>query len=296
MTASKKVGITLVGSLLFPLAFTSAVSVLSVSCTGVPSTSAILWNASAQDGVAPYTFLWSNGATSTSQTVSATPGTYTTTVQATDASSTRATTTCNAAIVATSTPSGVAGQIKALLAQIETLKKQLAQLLLQQMTGGAGGAATSTPRGCFGFWRDLRFGDEGDDVRELQRELVKSDPTFFPAGLVTGYFGPKTFAALKIFQKRFEIDIEGSGFFGSKSRGHFVALCSRSDHDSDGIENFYDADDDNDGALDTSDKFPFNPNATSTQLKAKIKLEARDRWEHWKDWKKDKDDEDDDDD
>lgn len=323
----------LAGALLLPCLFVSAASALTVACTGTPAPSAITWSAQASNGVQPYSFLWGNGSTSTSQTVNATPGQHSMNLQVTDASSTVATTTCSAtvaqgpsitsftaspttiiagqssvlswavvnasstsinqgvgtvsstsatvspsvttiytltatspigsvtktatvSVVASSTPSTALEQIKALLAQIEGLKKQIALILVGQVPNG-GTTATSTPMGCFGYWRDLKRGDEGDDVRELQRDLAKSDPTLFPPGLVNGFFGPKTFAALKVFQKRFGIDLAGTGYFGMKSRGHFSALCSNGDADKDGIPNVSDSDDDNDGTPDVSDRTPL---------------------------------------
>ena len=327
------------------LAFSFAVeaSALTASCSGSPTATNITWSASSADGVIPIAFLWGNGSTSTTQTLSVSPGVYSMTLQATDASSTVATTTCSATVtqlaptitsftaapssimsghsstlawvvanasstsinngigtvigtsttvspsvttiytlsainpggstnanatvtvVATSTGSTLSAQIQALLAQIKALQAQILVLLAQN--AGGGGSATSTPKGCFGFWRDLKHGDIGDDVKELQQQLAHNDPTLFPPGLVTGFFGPKTQAALKMFQRRFGIDVGGTGFFGPRSRAHFAALCSHGDNDKDGIRNSDDADDDNDGVSDVDDKFPLNPNATSTPQK-----------------------------
>lgn len=253
---TKTINITLAAlMLLVPLMFAGAAQALSVSCTGAPSASSITWSGSASNGVPPYALLWENGATTSPLTVAAVAGTHTIALQATDASSTVATTTCSATVAApaaTSTPSSTFSQIQALLAQIEGLKKQIAQLLVSHATGGNTGTGTTTPMGCFGFWRDLKRGDQGDDVRELQRELAKSDPKLFPPGLVNGFFGPKTFAALKMFQKRFGIDVNGTGFFGQKSRGHFAAQCSRGDRDGDGLKK--ERDDDNSGRGNNSGK------------------------------------------
>lgn len=98
--------------------------------------------------------------------------------------------------------------------------------------------------------------------------LAHKDPTLFPPGLVNGIFGPKTESALKMLQRRFGIDISGTGFFGHKSRAFFASQCSNGDNDHDGAVNSQDADDDNDGTPDTLDAFPFNANATSTAKKA----------------------------
>lgn len=181
------------------------------------------------------------------------------------------TTTANATITvsATTTPpsGGLAAQIQALLAQIKALQAQILLLIANNTGGGSGGTATSTPIGCFKFMRDLRHGDIGDDVKELQRQLAHDDPTLFPPGLVTGFFGPKTQAAVKMWQRRFGIDPIGTGFFGMKSRSHYAAMCSNGDHDKDGVKNSEDSDDDNDGVADTIDAYPFNSNATSTKVK-----------------------------
>lgn len=255
-------------------AFAGSASALTASCTGVPASASITWTGASADGVAPVALLWGTGATTSPLTVAAVAGTHTMALQVTDASSSVATTTCNATVAAaptstaTTTPSTLT-QIQALFAQIEQLRKQIALLLSNRIGDGSGTSATSTPMGCFGFWRDLKRGDEGEDVRELQKELAKSDPTLFPPGLVNGIFGPKTEAALKMFQRRFGIDVSGTGFFGPKSRGHFIAACSRGDSDDDGLRNFEDPDDDNDGVDDASDWNPFNPNATSSPQKGK---------------------------
>src|SRR3989344_7145831 len=96
--------------------------------------------------------------------------------------------------------------------------------------------------------------------------MLSSDPTLFSAGLVTGFFGPRTEQALMKFQKKFRIN--ATGFFGPMSRGWFKDNCGKADTDHDGIPNSEDADDDNDGPPDASDSHPHNPNvATSTKLK-----------------------------
>ncbi len=345
----------LLGILLLPFAVMGTAQALSVSCAGTPGVGTITWAGTASSGVAPYAFLWSNGNTAQTQTVSVSPGVYSTSFQVTDASSTVATTTCSTSVatstptiqsftaspasitaggsatllwtvtnasstsingvgtvtgtsvsvsptvttvytlnainphgsasatvtvtvVAASTPPNALVQIQALLAQIEGLKKQIALLLVGHVVSGGSSTttATTTPAACFGFWRDLKKGDSGDDVRELQQMLAHQDPTLFPPGLVNGSFGPKTFAALKHFQKRFGIDLSGTGFFGTKSRSHFAALCSNGDKDKDGIPNVSDPDDDNDGTPDITDRFPFNASATSTPLR-KEKADKDDR-------------------
>ena len=251
--------------MLLAFSLAGAASALTASCSGVPTATNITWTASSTNGVEPTAFLWGNGSTSTAQTVAVSPGTYSMTLQATDASSSVATANCSATVAAaTSTGSTAGDRIQALLAQIKALQAQILQIIAERAGGGS--TATSTPE-CFKFGRDLKHGDSGDDVRELQQKLAHDDPTLFPPGLVNGFFGPKTEAALKMLQRRFGIDSFGTGFFGPKSRAHFAAACSNGDSDHDGVKNADDSDDDNDGTPDSSDMFPFNPNATSTMMR-----------------------------
>ncbi|MEX0930904.1 MAG: peptidoglycan-binding protein, partial [Candidatus Paceibacterota bacterium] len=56
--------------------------------------------------------------------------------------------------------------------------------------------------------RTLAIGTTGDDVEELQ-ELLAEDPTLYPEGLVTGYFGPLTQRAVERLQERFGIEQVG---------------------------------------------------------------------------------------
>lgn len=45
----------------------------------------------------------------------------------------------------------------------------------------------------------MDIGSRGDGVTQVQTYLAK-DPSIYPSGLITGYFGPLTQAAIKIFQ------------------------------------------------------------------------------------------------
>lgn len=143
---------------------------------------------------------------------------------ATDASSTVATTSCSATVASSGT--SVADQVKALLAQIQTIKQQIATLL-QNATGGStgtGSTGTTTPslNGCPVLNRDVGEGDQGDDVRQLQLFLVVNDPAFATSS-VTGFFGPLTLHSLKHFQ--LENGINSTGFVGPLTRGFFGKHC-----------------------------------------------------------------------
>lgn len=210
----------------------SADTALSTTCAGVPATSSITWTASSAGGVAPIAFLWGNSATSSVQTVAVTPGTYSMTIQATDASSTVATSTCSATVSQPTTPpDGVKSQIQNLLNQIAALRAQLEQLLRDQRgsTGTTTPPVILPPGQCLKINRDLHRGDDGDDVRELQRNLSQ-DPSVFPEGNVTGFFGPQTEKAVKRFQEKHGIFSNGTttGFFGPLSRGKYWEQCTSS--------------------------------------------------------------------
>ena len=101
MFKNKKSGISFVSAAIaLSFAFASAASALTVTCVGTPTQSNITWTGSALAGIDPVGFLWGNGATSSTQVVVVSPGTYTMNLQVTDASSSVATTTCAATVVA----------------------------------------------------------------------------------------------------------------------------------------------------------------------------------------------------
>ncbi len=85
-------------------------------------------------------------------------------------------------------------QIKALLAKVDALQKQLA-----------------TIRGEIkGVIRDgLAEGSTTEDIKKVQ-ELLATDSDIYPEGLTTGYFGPLTKEALKRFQKRHHLEVSGT--------------------------------------------------------------------------------------
>jgi len=58
------------------------------------------------------------------------------------------------------------------------------------------------------LYRQLQVGSRGADVSELQTFLA-TDPSIYPQGLVTGYFGSLTKAAVSNFQARNGIQVVG---------------------------------------------------------------------------------------
>lgn len=113
-------------------------------------------------------------------------------------------------------------QISSLLATIAALQAQLGTL--------SGGSATTGGTG-YVFTRNLKQGDTGADVKELQKFLNRDAATMVAAsgagsaGNETMSFGPATKAAVIKFQNKYAASVltpagltAGTGFFGSLSR------------------------------------------------------------------------------
>ena len=92
--------------------------------------------------------------------------------------------------------------INSLLQQVRALQAQLAAIIAAQ--GGGGGYTTG---GCQ-FTRDLAFGAQGNDVSCLQ-QLLARDPSVYPEGNVTGYFGSLTMAAVQRYQLKYALPVNG---------------------------------------------------------------------------------------
>ena len=73
--------------------------------------------------------------------------------------------------------------------------------------------------------RTLIVGVRGDDVKLLQ-EYLAQDKAIYPEGLITGYFGKLTEAAVKRFQTKY--NIESVGIVGPKTRAKLKELSMAS--------------------------------------------------------------------
>ena len=78
--------------------------------------------------------------------------------------------------------------------------------------------------------KSLKLGDSGDTVKTLQQFL--KDEGVYPEGLVTGYFGLLTKAAVIRFQEKYASEVlvpagltKGTGFVGSSTRAKINALA-----------------------------------------------------------------------
>ncbi|OHB22753.1 MAG: hypothetical protein A2939_04055 [Parcubacteria group bacterium RIFCSPLOWO2_01_FULL_48_18] len=107
-------------------------------------------------------------------------------------------------------------QISALLAQIQTLQSQLTTLQ-------GDSPAPSLPS----FTSDLTVGSKGDAVSNLQTFLKNEGADVYPEGLVTGYFGSLTKAAVMRYQDKYADAVlaplglsSGTGYFGAGTRAH----------------------------------------------------------------------------
>ncbi|HOK17464.1 MAG TPA: CARDB domain-containing protein [Candidatus Paceibacterota bacterium] len=89
--------------------------------------------------------------------------------------------------------------IEALQNQIKYLQQQLSQLMAQQLK--------SCPFVTIGLSKGY-FDEPTSEVKELQK-LLKQDKSIYPEGLVTGYFGRLTEAALKRFQAKYNLSQSG---------------------------------------------------------------------------------------
>lgn len=71
------------------------------------------------------------------------------------------------------------------------------------------------------FTQFLTRGSQGPEVVSLQ-QILGRDPAIYPEGLITGYFGPLTEAAVKRLQEKYEI--EPLGIVGPKTRAILETL------------------------------------------------------------------------
>ena len=99
---------------------------------------------------------------------------------------------------------GSAATVEELQAQINALLQQIAQL--QAQLAGQGG---TTPATTACFTKYLYKGMSDPEVTTLQ-QVLKQDASIYPEGLVTGYFGSLTEAAVKKFQAKYGIDQTGT--------------------------------------------------------------------------------------
>lgn len=100
--------------------------------------------------------------------------------------------------------------ITTLQTRITELKAQLDSLTAQLQTLQAQGENEIVDiSGTFKILNQLRLGAKNDDVKKLQ-ELLATDPSVYPSGLITGYYGKMTENAVKKLQKKLCLPEVGS--------------------------------------------------------------------------------------
>lgn len=128
--------------------------------------------------------------------------------------------------IAEMTLAEIKAKITEILEVIAILKIQLKRALAEE-------AAKIIPSD-YGFTKNLFYGQKNDDVRYLQAFLKAQGTEIYPEGLVTGYFGPLTKAAVIRFQEKYTKDIlspwrltKGTGFVGTTTRARINELLGR---------------------------------------------------------------------
>ena len=138
--------------------------------------------------------------------IAATPAAHAEVATTTAATTTVATTTVATTTVATTTPvvssttPSVSSHIAGLLAQLAKLTALFNELKAKLM-----GVQTQITE----LKSDLREGMTDADIKAIQ-EALASDPTIYPGGFKTGYFGPLTVEAIKRFQAKNDLEVTGT--------------------------------------------------------------------------------------
>ncbi len=88
---------------------------------------------------------------------------------------------------------GMLATLQSLMKQVEALRAQLAKVTgqVERLLGD-----------------DIQEGVANESVKKVQ-ELLATDPTIYPEGLTTGYFGPLTKKAIERFQEKNGLEVTG---------------------------------------------------------------------------------------
>ena len=133
--------------------------------------------------------------------------------------------------VSTNTNSSSASQLQA---QAQALLAQVAALQAQLGGNAATNAGTGVVRdssSCPLVGRSLKSGVSGDDVLRLQQFLAR-DPSIYPEGIVSGYYGALTQAAVQRWQVKYNIVSSGTpattgyGVVGPRTAAAIALLCT----------------------------------------------------------------------
>ena len=97
-------------------------------------------------------------------------------------------------------------QVQAMLMQIQALQAQIQAMQTAQLQVQT---AQTNIQSTLSLIRNLRQGMSGEDVSALQAVLA-ADPTIYPEGSITGFYGRLTAEAVKKFQRKHGIETLGS--------------------------------------------------------------------------------------
>jgi peptidoglycan hydrolase-like protein with peptidoglycan-binding domain len=129
--------------------------------------------------------------------------------------------------------SASAQSVSDLQQQAEALLQKVAQLQAQLGTAQTTTGQTVAPgNSCPKIGRTLRMGASGADVSNLQAFLAL-DRTVYPEGIVSGYYGGLTQAAVERWQAKYNIVSSGSpattgfGVVGPRTAAAIALLCAR---------------------------------------------------------------------
>jgi plastocyanin/peptidoglycan hydrolase-like protein with peptidoglycan-binding domain len=117
-------------------------------------------------------------------------------------------------------------QLNGLLQELAALQQQIGST--HSTSASTNGAAT-----CLQLGRSLRLGMSGSDVSALQQFLAR-DPSIYPEGRITGYFGALTQAAVQRFQAAHNIVSSGTpsttgyGTVGPRTIAAIALACNSS--------------------------------------------------------------------
>jgi len=118
-----------------------------------------------------------------------------------------------------------------LQAQAQALLQQISQLQVQLAGGGGSSTTVINSSNCPNIGRTLKLGSSGSDVSRLQIFLAQ-DPSVYPQGTVSGYYGALTQAAVSRWQVKYNIVSSGSpattgwGVVGPRTAAAIALLCS----------------------------------------------------------------------
>lgn len=127
------------------------------------------------------------------------------------------------------TQAELTAQIQALLAQVNALQQQIGTQTGTTNTN-TGSVISVGDAACPHISRVLKLGASGDDVIRLQQFLAQN-PSIYPEGTVSGFYGSLTEAAVQRWQARFNVvssgtpDSTGYGVVGPRTAALMALQC-----------------------------------------------------------------------